>query len=96
MFSKFSMIQQEIRRHAHDQRYFALLSILSLGAFTAVAALAVIVLDLLSLVCSALQSVIIAVAHSHPLVQVTLLLLTAYAIKRNWRVLKRWFWQLIR
>jgi hypothetical protein len=90
------MIQNTLRRHAHDQRYLALVGIFSLGIFTAFAALVIIVLDLLRLVLEAVQSVIMAVAHSHPLVQVTLILLAAYVIKRNWRLLTYWFWQIIR
>lgn len=91
-----STIRDTIRRSFLNQRYLGMIGIFSLGILTAIAGLIVIVADLVSLALSAIQSVIVMIAHSHPLVQVTLLLLAAYAIKRSWPVLKSFFWRLSR
>jgi hypothetical protein len=91
-----STIRDTIRRSFLNQRYLGMIGIFSLGILTAIAGLIVIVADLVSLALSAIQSVIVMIAHSHPLVQVTLLLLAAYAIKRSWPALKSFFWRLSR
>lgn len=89
-------IRDTIRRSFMNQRYLSLVGIFSLGILTAVAGLIVIVADLITLALSAIQSVIVMIAHSHPLVQVTLLLLAAYTIKRCWPALKGFLWRLSR
>jgi hypothetical protein len=83
------------RSFQNHHRYVAFVGIFVLGILSALVGVIVIISDLIMLALSALQSVVGAIAHSSPIVQVVLLLLVAYAIKQNWPILKRWIWRLL-
>lgn len=83
------------RNFQNHRRYVAFVGIFVLGILSALVGVIVIISDLIMLALSALQSVVGAIAHSSPIVQVVLLLLVAYAIKQNWPILKRWVWRLL-
>jgi len=86
---------RDTMRNPRAQRFLAFAAIFCLGLLTLLVGVTVVVSYLLALAISAVQEVIIGIIHSHPLLQVTLVLLLAYIIKRNWPALKRWFWRLI-
>ncbi len=77
------------------QRFLAVAAIFSLGLLTLLVGVTVVISYLLALAISAMQEVIVGIIHSHPILQVTLVVILSGVIKWNWSTLKRWFWRLI-
>ncbi len=90
-----SLMQHLQRNKASIQWYLTMIVIFTLGLLAALTGTVVIASYLITLALSAMQDVIVGILHAHPAVQVVLLLILAYVIKRNFSRIQGWVWKFL-